>query len=342
MDLVDRYLNAVRFWLPKVQKQDIISELSEDIRSQIEDKEAALNRPLAAPELEALLKERGSPFSVAGCFLPQRHLIGPTLFPIYVFVLKLAAGLYLIPWLLVWIVLVLFVPSYRAAHPNLALFETLGSLWTTAWVVFAMVTLGFAIGEWVRGRTTARNDWNPRRLPAVRDVLRIPRSSSVAEIVFGAFFLAWWVEGFQFPAAFQNNGAPIMLAPISVWSDFRTTFFLPVVAFLLAGIALGAVALARPYWTRLRLGLRAALDGAAAAIVFSVLGTHAPEIVAAWEKGTHAGAALSKNDMIQTWALLSVAITMGIIALGCLGTAIRNLLRIARYETLRARIPRAQ
>jgi hypothetical protein len=321
MDLVDRYLNAVRFWLPKVQKQDIISELSEDIRSQIEDKEAALNRPLAAPELEALLKERGSPFSVAGCFLPQRHLIGPTLFPIYVFVLKLAAGLYLIPWLLVWIVLVLFVPSYRAAHPNLALFETLGSLWTTAWVVFAMVTLGFAIGEWVRGRTTARNDWNPRRLPAVRDVLRIPRSSSVAEIVFGAFFLAWWVEGFQFPAAFQNNGAPIMLAPISVWSDFRTTFFLPVVAFLLAGIALG---------------------GAAAAIVFSVLGTHAPEIVAAWEKGTHAGAALSKNDMIQTWALLSVAITMGIIALGCLGTAIRNLLRIARYETLRARIPRAQ
>jgi len=27
MDLVDRYLNAVRFWLPKAQKQDIISVL---------------------------------------------------------------------------------------------------------------------------------------------------------------------------------------------------------------------------------------------------------------------------------------------------------------------------
>jgi hypothetical protein len=39
MELLDRYLQAVKFWLPKAQKQDIIEELSEDIRSQVEEKE---------------------------------------------------------------------------------------------------------------------------------------------------------------------------------------------------------------------------------------------------------------------------------------------------------------
>ena len=32
MELIDRYLQAVRFWLPKAQADDIIAELSEDIR----------------------------------------------------------------------------------------------------------------------------------------------------------------------------------------------------------------------------------------------------------------------------------------------------------------------
>jgi hypothetical protein len=37
-DLVDRYLQAVRFWLPASQKQDLSAELSEDLHSQIDEK----------------------------------------------------------------------------------------------------------------------------------------------------------------------------------------------------------------------------------------------------------------------------------------------------------------
>jgi hypothetical protein len=37
MELIDRYLQAVKFWLPKQQKLDIIAELSEDIYAQIEE-----------------------------------------------------------------------------------------------------------------------------------------------------------------------------------------------------------------------------------------------------------------------------------------------------------------
>jgi len=35
MELLERYLQAVKFWLPNEQKQDTIAELSEDLRSQI-------------------------------------------------------------------------------------------------------------------------------------------------------------------------------------------------------------------------------------------------------------------------------------------------------------------
>ena len=58
MELLERYLQAVKFWLPKEQKQDIIAELSEDLHSQIEEKEAELGRKLTAIEVEFLLKQR--------------------------------------------------------------------------------------------------------------------------------------------------------------------------------------------------------------------------------------------------------------------------------------------
>ena len=46
MDLIERYLQAVQFWLPKEQKDDIIAELSEDLHAQIEESESALGRTL--------------------------------------------------------------------------------------------------------------------------------------------------------------------------------------------------------------------------------------------------------------------------------------------------------
>ena len=55
MDILARYLQAVRFWLPRKQQDDIIEELREDIRSRIEDRESSLGRALTEDELLALL-----------------------------------------------------------------------------------------------------------------------------------------------------------------------------------------------------------------------------------------------------------------------------------------------
>src|SRR5215470_9476282 len=116
MDLLDRYLQAVRFWLPRAQQNDIIEELRDDIRSQIEDKETALGRDLSEDELVALLQQAGHPMRVAARYQPQHSLIGPALFPLYKFVLKCVGFCYLAPWFAIWAALQIFVPSYRAEH----------------------------------------------------------------------------------------------------------------------------------------------------------------------------------------------------------------------------------
>jgi hypothetical protein len=56
LSLVDRYLRAARDHLPRSQQDDIINELSDSIRSRIEDEEAALGRPLDEAEEISMLR----------------------------------------------------------------------------------------------------------------------------------------------------------------------------------------------------------------------------------------------------------------------------------------------
>ena len=100
MQIVDRYLKSVKSCLPAAQADDIVKELSENISSQIEDKESELARPLTESEVEALLKQHGHPLLVASRYRhDQRNvsfgaqLIGPMLFPFYIRVLKFNLGL---------------------------------------------------------------------------------------------------------------------------------------------------------------------------------------------------------------------------------------------------------
>ncbi|HWE46597.1 MAG TPA: hypothetical protein VG407_11275 [Caulobacteraceae bacterium] len=81
MDLVDRYVQAVRSLLPKAQQDDIAAELEEAIRGRIDAREGELGRKLTNAEVEAIIHEFGHPIAAAGRYAPQRHLIGPEIFP---------------------------------------------------------------------------------------------------------------------------------------------------------------------------------------------------------------------------------------------------------------------
>src|SRR5437899_990378 len=254
MDLLDRYLQAVKFWLPKNQKQDIIAELSEDVRSQIEDRETGLRRKLNQSEIAAILKQRGRPVLVANRFLPQEHLIGPVLFPIYLFVLKIVAAFYMVPWILVWIGLAIS----RASHSGQSLLVAVGSFWTSFWpMAFFMiggVTTVFAVLERVQAKSGFMEKWDPLKLPPVRDPNRIPLSASVIEVVANLVFCIWWVGGLWYQPFLHFSGVSITLAP--VWRNFFWGFLILAVVNTVAS----GVNLFRPYWTWVRASIRLASD----------------------------------------------------------------------------------
>ena len=65
MELLDRYLQAVKKHLPWQRQDDIIAELRANLESQLEEKESALGRPLTSAEAEDWFKQLGSPLQVA-------------------------------------------------------------------------------------------------------------------------------------------------------------------------------------------------------------------------------------------------------------------------------------
>jgi len=96
MQIVDRYLRSVKNCLPAGHADDIIKELSENISSQIEDKESQLNRSLTEPEIEAILKQHGHPLVVASRYRNEQRSVSDLRFEfeadcnIYVFRNRLA------------------------------------------------------------------------------------------------------------------------------------------------------------------------------------------------------------------------------------------------------------
>jgi hypothetical protein len=52
MERLDRYLLAVRKHLPWQRQDDIIAELRANLEAQLEEKEAALGRPLSPAEMQ--------------------------------------------------------------------------------------------------------------------------------------------------------------------------------------------------------------------------------------------------------------------------------------------------
>jgi hypothetical protein len=254
MELVDRYLHAVKFWLPRKQKDDIIAELSEDLRSQIEDQEAALGRKLSDAEVESILKRCGSPMAVAGRFLPQQSLIGPALFPIYSVIIRSLLLYFLLPWMLLWMGVAIFSPDFRADHPGAALFLSLGPWWRACTYSLFFNTLIFALLDRSQARLHLVNDWNPRALPQVRDRNAISRGGTIFELTVVVATLATWIQLDAFRRVFHIFGTTITLS--SCWPDF----FWALVIVSLAGVGISCMNLSNPRWTRLTASLRLGID----------------------------------------------------------------------------------
>lgn len=99
MEILEQYLNVIKMYLPRDQRDDIIDELRENLLSEMEGKEDKLDRSLNEDEQADILTRHGAPQLVAKrytsgqpTFTFGRQLIGPESFPIYVRVLSVILG----------------------------------------------------------------------------------------------------------------------------------------------------------------------------------------------------------------------------------------------------------
>jgi hypothetical protein len=313
MELTERYLQAVRFWLPRDQSQDIIAELADDLSSQLEEKQAQLGRELKEPEVVELLRQRGNPMQVAQEYLPQRCLIGPALYPLYWFALKAALYIWAIPWLLVWIGYLIFSPAYRAAG-LLAQVHNLSTLWISLVYWAFMVTVGFAILERRDGLARIGWQWHPRRLPAPAVPDRISRADSIAGAVWYGIVALWWAGALKLPALpdVQIRPAPVILH----------LFYWPVLGTLLALVVMETLNAIWPVWTRRRAVIRLVVDACALAVICAVL-------MAAFGGGltTVTGPNLTADAVRQVtrWIDLTCSVTLAAVALAFIVRIIKGV-----------------
>ena len=318
MELLERYLQAIEFWLPKRQKQDIIAELSEDLRSQIEEKQTELGRKLENGELEAILKRCGPPFVVASRYQPQRYLIGPTLFPVYRFVLAVVLLGCIVPRVLLWLSFLIADPAHRG-------YLHMENLWTTILYFAFFTTLGFAIAE--RSGVSLGNlgNWNPRSLPPVRDRNRIPISSTLIEIAVGAAFPVWFAAKFWPRDVIDLYGARLTLAP--VWQ----TLFWGFMIVGLVNLALACANLLRPHWTWQRVSVRL-LSDLAGGVFFCWL-FRAQPLMAISSNGLPPGKAIALTSALNWWMGKAFPYTIFVAAL----ILVLNAFRMIRLRKQPAR-----
>lgn len=261
MELLDRYLQAIRFLLPKRQQDDIVRELSENLISKMEDREAELGRPLSEGEQADILRDHGHPMVVAGRYRSRQHLIGSTFFPIYLFILKIGLAAALLVS-----VIVAVVTAALYGDPIRHALEAFLRFPGQALMVFAWTTLAIAGLDFAQSRLRLSHNWDPRSLPKViRCEDRISRAHSTCEVIVGLACVVWLLLLPKAPHLLLGPAAAILgLAPI--WQ----VVYVPIVALALAAAALSFVNLVRPYRTATRSLLRIAMH-AVSVVVIAVL-----------------------------------------------------------------------
>ena len=261
MDLLDRYLQAVRFFLPQKNQDDIVRELSENLISQMEDRQEELGRPLNETEQADILRRHGHPMIVAGRYRSRQHLIGPVLFPIYLFALKTGLGVALLVTAVLGV-----ISAVLNGNPIQQGIQAMLAFPARGLMVFAWTTLGFAAVDIVQGQFTRGYEWDPRSLPRVlKHEHRIARMRTLCELFFVLASLVWLLLLPKATFLFLGPMAAIV-DPAPIWR----LAYVPIVLLTLATAALHVINFIHPYWTKTRSLSRAAIH-AATFLVFVLL-----------------------------------------------------------------------
>jgi len=308
---LDRYLKDVRTFLPADQADDIVNELSENLRAQFEDREQELGRALTQAEQESILNAHGKPILVAARYRPDqgggltfgRQLIGPALFPSYTRVLTINVAI---------TVVVVIVAAIVAASGQ-PFFASVSGVALSILIQFGVVTLIFVAaeraisGEGTWPEDVARSlpgelqrsfpDRISEQLIGERLVDRVPRRTSVFDFAVTALTVGWLIV----------VRPPFLIGELRSGPGWES-FHLPLLVILAISGIQPVVTFVRPRLVAVRSAARAATDVAILAVFALSLNT------GQWVVLTDAGAPTA-NELaglaeINRWVGISLTIAM--------------------------------
>jgi hypothetical protein len=324
MELLPRYLNAVRAQLPKAHADDIVAELSDSIQSRMEEKAAEVGHTLTLDEEVGVLREYSPPLIAASRYWKQQYLIGPGLLPYYWQTLKIS--------LIVMLALNVAIDGVVAiakADALTAFVDFWSTIWGTIFIVSGIITIVFALLERYQPKD-ATVKWNPRSLPAVREE-RVPRIGSAIEL-FANGAVAIWLFGSQSFREFllgptMGSGISYMAGlPFNIPWLHRLAETILTVALIQALLA--AVSLFRPDWYRLRAGVMVFTNAVPMLVAGSILTTGT--LVTPGAGPSHVSDAVTVAHVLNWLALASL---VGI----CIGCAITIVVCVRQLIPTRSR-----
>jgi hypothetical protein len=302
MDLIDRYLVAVRRQLPAAVQDDIVQELGDSLRSEAEEHERTTGHPLTANEQAVLLKKRGHPWLMASRYLPQQQLIGPAMFPYYRQALTIVVFWVVLPITLIGGA----VSAIYSADSSMVWWRVLGAAWNGAIYSVGIVTIVFAILDHEKLRITVLDNWNPANLPQPQTGRAIPRSETVMGLVFTLTFLVWWTDLVRVPDFAFFDGDAVRFVPAPIWRDL----YFPILASLVASVGVYLIDLVRPWRTITVSAVDLAINLLNIFIVTQIL--RAGHYIDVFAGGSDEGAKLAQasywiNTIIQ-WIFITVGV----------------------------------
>jgi len=317
MQLLDGYLKAVAKGLPTAQREDIIRELSEDIRAEMNEKQAELGRPLSDTEQREILKRHGNPLLLAARYRQDdrtltigRELIGPALFPFYVKVLSFNLGL-------TFVIIGSIFTALVISGQRVGFGEIVSNALLQLFLQLSVVTLIFSLIQ--RHMIKAPDQWNlgaPRGLHldlkietgtpfgGKNNPCRVSRFESISFVIASAVALVWLKEVQLHPFLIFGPAAYFLkLAPI--WSQA-----IPLIA-LLTCLEMGRALInfIRPDWTRFRSVAQVITGSASLAVVGLLINTGTWVTLAdTADSGAYRRAAEIVNQTFRVGLMFSAAI----------------------------------
>ncbi len=226
MKLIDRYVTEVGRRLPLVRgRSDIEKELRSTLEDMLEDRARKAGLPADEKMEVDLLREYGSPDKVAATYNPNPYLIGPRIFPFFLFVLRIVLGV-------LAAVLLVLTGIQIATHSPMTpaqFFSAVGGGLTgiiSALIsAFGSVTLVFVLLERLipgqEFKTEEEKDWDPASLMKEPEQDEVKIWEPITAIVFTAVALSIFNFNPQLIGIYYPSGDQWTVVPVLSEAFFR-------------------------------------------------------------------------------------------------------------------------